>query len=126
MVISLGFPGGSVSKESTCQCRRLGFDPWVRKIPWKWKWQLTLVFLPGESHGQRSLVGYSPWSRKESDTTEQLNHHHRYFLNIILMPFRFLLSPPEIFKIFHVCKLNWLCVLYWLCIFQIFSPLCNF
>ena len=40
------------------QCRRLGFDPWVRKIPWKREWYLTPVFLPGESHGQRSLVSY--------------------------------------------------------------------
>ena len=38
------------------------------------KWQPTPVFLPGESHGQRSLEGYSPWGRKESDTTEQLTH----------------------------------------------------
>ena len=49
---------------------RYGFDPWVRKIPWRRIWQLTPVFLPGESHGQSSLVGYSPWGRKESDTTE--------------------------------------------------------
>ena len=40
------------------------FSPWVRKIPWRRKWQLIPVFLPGESHGQRSLVGYSPWSRR--------------------------------------------------------------
>ena len=39
------------------------------------KWQPTPVFLPGESHGQRNLVGYSPWVCKESDTTQQLNHH---------------------------------------------------
>ena len=38
--------------------------PWVRKIPWRWKWQTTPVFLAGKSHGQRSLVGYSPWKRK--------------------------------------------------------------
>ena len=44
----------------------------VRKIPWRREWQPTPVFLPGESHGQRSLVGYSPWGRKESDTTERL------------------------------------------------------
>ena len=43
-------------KESTCQCRRCGFDPWVGKIPWRRKWQPTPVFLPGKSHGQRSLV----------------------------------------------------------------------
>ena len=60
-------------KELACQCRRLkrcGFDPWVRKIPWRRKWQPTSVFLPGESHGWRSLVGYSPWGRTESDMTE--------------------------------------------------------
>ena len=49
-----------------------GFDPWVGKIPWRRKWQPTAVFFPGESHGQRSLVGYSPWGRKESDLTEWL------------------------------------------------------
>ena len=41
------------------QCRRPGFNPWVRKIPWRREWLLTPVFFPGESHGQRSLVGYS-------------------------------------------------------------------
>ena len=48
------------------------FDPWVEKIPWRREWLPTAVFLPGESHGQRSLVGYSPWGCKELDTTEQL------------------------------------------------------
>ena len=50
-------------------CRRHGFDPWVGKIPWKRKWQLTPVFLPEKSHRQRSLAGYSPWGQ-ESDTTK--------------------------------------------------------
>ena len=54
-----GFPGGS--KESTCQSRRCRFDPWVRKTPWRGKWQATPLFLPGKSHGRRSLAGYSPW-----------------------------------------------------------------
>ena len=68
-----GFPGGSDG--TVClQFRRRGFNPQVRKIPWRKKWQLTPVFLPGKSHGQRSLVGYSPWGRRESDTTEQLTH----------------------------------------------------
>ena len=44
------------------------FDPWVGKIPWRRKWQPTPVFLLGESYGQRSLAGYSPWGCKESDT----------------------------------------------------------
>ena len=65
-------------KEATHQCRRPGFDPWVGKIPWRRKWQLTSVFLPGESHGQRSLVGYSPWVAKESDTTERLDDNNKY------------------------------------------------
>ena len=65
----MGFPGGSDSKESTCLCRRPRFDPWVGKIPWRREWQPTLVFLPGECHGQRSLAGYSPWGRGELDAT---------------------------------------------------------
>ena len=44
----------------------------VGKLPWRRAWQPTPVFFPGESHGQRSLVGYNPWGRKESDTTERL------------------------------------------------------
>ena len=49
------------------------FDPWVGKLPWRRAWQPTPVFLPEESHGQRSPAGYSPWGLKELDTTEQLN-----------------------------------------------------
>ena len=45
------------------------FDPWVRKVPWRRKWQPTPIFLPGKSYGQRSVMGYSPWDRKESDMT---------------------------------------------------------
>ena len=48
-----------------------GFDLWVGKIPWRRKWQPTLVFWPGEFHGQRSLMGYSPKGRKESDMTKR-------------------------------------------------------
>ena len=59
-----GFPAGSVVKRICLQCRRPGFDPRVRKIPWRRKWQPTPVFLPGESHGQRSLAGSSPWGRR--------------------------------------------------------------
>ena len=65
-------------EKSTCQCRRHsrhGFNPWVGKIPWRGKWQATPVFLPGKSHGQRSLMGYSPWGCTESDKTEQLSTH---------------------------------------------------
>ena len=67
-------------KESTCQCRRCkrcGFNPWVRKVPWRRKQQPAPIFLPGKFYGQRSLVGYSSRGRTESDTTEHtLTHTH--------------------------------------------------
>ena len=69
-VIMLSLPQWLSGKESACQWRRCGFGSWVGKILLRRKWQPTPVFLPGESHGQRSLVGYSPWGCKESDTTE--------------------------------------------------------
>ena len=59
-----GLPWWLSGKESACQCRRHEFNPWVGKIPWRKNWQPTPVFLPGKSHGQRSLVGYSPWGCK--------------------------------------------------------------
>ena len=52
-----------------------GFDPWVRKIPWRRKWQPTPVFLPKKSHAQGNLMGYSPKGSKELDTTEQTHTH---------------------------------------------------
>ena len=73
-----GFSAGSNDKKKIpYECRRHRLDPWVGKIPWRRKWQLTLVFLSGKSQWQWSLVGgaggYSPWSHKESDRTEQLS-----------------------------------------------------
>ena len=59
-----GFPGGSSSKEPSCQCQRCRLDPWVMKIPWRRIWQPTPLFLPGESHRQRSLAGCSPSSHR--------------------------------------------------------------
>ena len=69
----MGFPGGASGKEPACQRRRFkrhGFDPWVGKIPWRRAWPFTPVFLPGESHGQKSLVGYSPEGHTVSDMAE--------------------------------------------------------
>ena len=66
----MGLHKCSSGKEPACQYKRQkrgGFDPWVRKIPWRRKWQPTPVFLLGKSHGQRSLAGYSPWGHKESE-----------------------------------------------------------
>ena len=71
------FPGGTSGKEPTCQRRRHkrpGFNLRVRKIPWRWAWQPSRVFLPRESHEQKSKGGYSPQGRTESDTTEATQH----------------------------------------------------
>ena len=68
-----GFPNGSAGKETACNAGDTGnrrFDPLVRKIPWRKKWQATLVFFPEISHGQRRLAGYNPKGHRESDTTE--------------------------------------------------------
>ena len=75
----MGFPAGTTGKEPACQCRRCrahGFNPLVRKIPWRKTWQPILVFLSGEFHGQRSLVGYSPCGLKELDMTEASQYAH--------------------------------------------------
>ena len=68
-------PGGSMVKKSPTT-QEMGFNPWVGKIPWRREWQPTPAFLPGKSHGQRSLAGYSPWGCKASDKTEGLTHTH--------------------------------------------------
>ena len=72
-----GFPRWLSGKEFVCQCRRHQrheFDPWVGKIPRRSKWQPTSVLLPGKSHGQRSLMGYSPWGHKKSGTWAQFSN----------------------------------------------------
>ena len=88
-----GFPGGTLAKKKpTCQCRRyqrLGFVPWVRKIPWCRKWQPSPVFLPGKFHGQKILAGYSPWGRKELNTAEHTHTHTHTYIHIHTFFFRF-------------------------------------
>ena len=114
--LTFNFPGGSDGKVSCLQCGRPGFDPWVRKILWRRKWQPTPVLLPGKSHGQRSIVGYSPWGHKELDMTEWFHfltfninfvyiliyactHTQTYYISIfvvvqLLSPVR-LFAPPQ-------------------------------
>ena len=73
---SYGYSTSLVAQTVKClQHERPGFNPWVGKIPWRRKWQSTPVLLSGKSRGQRSLVGYSPWGRKESNTTGRLHVH---------------------------------------------------
>ena len=75
--LALNIPCGSDGKESACSARDSGLIPgWGRSL--RRKWQPTPVFLPGESHGQRSLVGYSLWGCKGLNTTERLTHTHTH------------------------------------------------
>ena len=71
---TLGFPGGSEGKESACNTVEVGWIPGSGRFLKRREWLPTTLFLPGEFHGQRSLVGHSPWSHKELDMTEQLTH----------------------------------------------------
>ena len=68
---------GSVGRESACNAEDPGSIPGSGRFPWRRKWQPTPIFLSGKSHGQRSLVDYSAWGCKESDTTEWMNHHQQ-------------------------------------------------
>ena len=114
----LGFPGGSDGKEPTCQCRRYRrprFDPWVRKIPWRRKWQPPALLLSGESHGQSSLVGYSSRGRKESNMTEQWTLSRFQLFSLLfwyLSSNMELVAPSWIFSFRHYllvssCRWQW-------------------
>ena len=96
----MGFPGGASGKEPACQCRRCkrrGFDPWVRK-----EWLPTPVFLPGESHGQRSLAGYSPQGCKELDMTEVTEHARRHaYQYLTYFPILLTLTQPSACLLFY-------------------------
>ena len=93
-----GLPLGLSSKESSCKAGAVRDRSWVGKIPWKREWQPTQAFLPGESHGHRSLEGDSPRSHKELDTTEACMHTENYPTQ---SHFTFL-GPTHIHKLFHV------------------------
>ena len=105
ITITLGLPRWHSSKESACQCRRhkrLSFSPWVGKIPWSRKWQPTLVFLPGKFHGQRSLVGYSPWSHKRVRHGSATKQQQQGLTSAILL-IVYLLLYSSLFPFFHSC-----------------------
>ena len=109
----LGFPGGSDGKESACQCRRPGFDPWIWKMPWRREWQPTSVFLPGEFHEQRSMASCSPRGLKRVGHGWINNTHYWSSLKAILYknfmkknPYQLFLVIPFVTKIHrhpHCC-----------------------
>ena len=87
-----GLPRWLSGEESAPQCKRCGFNPWVRKIPWRRKWQPTPVFLPGKSHRKRYLVCYSPWSHKDLDMTEPTHTHTHLIFKTFWNPVSLYLS----------------------------------
>ena len=120
----MGVPDSASGKEPACQCRRgkIGrFNLWVWKMPWRRAWQPTSVFLPGESYGQRSLLGDSLWGHKELDMTEWLQGRGgtRILTQICLIPkallvsytlktLIFVMSFPYLLllNLIHACLLN--------------------
>jgi len=99
----MDFPGGSAVKICLkCRSRRrYGFSFWVGKIPWRRSWQPTSVFLPGESHGQRSLVGYSSQDFKKLDMTEETWHARNTWIKYMNILKICLISPCNIFRYRH-------------------------
>ena len=85
------------------------FNPWVRKIPWRRKWQPTTVFLPGKAHGQRSLVCYSPWGhRVENNFVTKQQHQQNFFKKMNISPFGLLLTPKYMyFPLWMSCLPPW-------------------
>ena len=107
----LSFPSGSDGKESACDVGDLGSIR-ARKIPWRRKWQPTPVSLAGKSHWHRILVGYYPWSCKESDMTKQQTLSFHTFLchaegGFLFVCFQCIVSL--VYFCFYCCCL-WLCV----------------
>ena len=98
--IVLWLPG----KESTCQCRRFKFDPWVRKIPWKRKCPPIPAFLSGKFHGQRNLAGYSPWGHRVRHDWLS-THMHAHILTLYLVIF----ENSLILVAFFYIQISWEC-----------------
>ena len=85
-------------KKPACQCRRCKrprFDPYIGNNPRRRTRQPPPVFLSGESHGQRSLEGHSPWGCKESDTTEELKHTHTPYMRFLIRGLRKMENEPK-------------------------------
>ena len=106
-ISAIGHSWGVSSKEFTCQCRRCSFDSWVRKNPWRWKWQLIPVFLHVKFHGQRSLVGYSPWDCKRVRhdlATEQQK--------IPVIKFSMPCLPCLVYRLILICKTKYKIIIF--------------
>ena len=114
-------PGSNLFAFSYCSCRS-GFNPWVRKIPWRRKWQPTPVLLPGKSHGQSSIVGYSPRVTKSrtqlSDFTFTVHGVFQARILELLFSSQWTMFFSELFTMIHP---SWVA----LHMFHIFTELCK-
>ena len=100
-----GFPGGSAGRDSTCNVGD-SVSPWVGKIPWRRECQPTPVFLPGAFHGQRSLVGCSPWGHKELGTTEVIYLNVCWLRSAWSSQFSHTHTPQSHLYSFEICILQ--------------------
>ena len=103
-----------IVKRICLHCGKPRFDPWVGKIPWRWKWHPPTLFFPGEFHGQRSLASYSPWDHKELDMTEQLSFTQSG-------SYCFILKRQQLLFVFLICYCQINCLDIQL--FSFFSPI---
>ena len=116
MRVYAGFPGGTSGKEPDCRCRRrkrLGFDPWVGKIPWRRARQPTPVFLPGESHGQEpgGLQSKGLQSRTGlSKSNKMLLVKFWFFANVFNMPLNTFGNKPLFVCFSSLCLVAWACL----------------
>ena len=126
----IGIPWLLSGKESACQSRRQGFDPWVWKILWRRKWQPTPVFLLGKSHGQRTLVGCAPWiARSQTQLSYQMTTTNLLYclftINFLIMFIYnninyFMFLQISLFWTVHICGIMWFFV-EWFLALSIFS-----
>ena len=94
----IGLPRWLSGKDYVCQCRRHGFDPWVRKIPWRRKWQLTPVYLPEKPHEQKSLMDHSPWGHRVGHDRATHKHAVLSVWTQSLIPTSQLTPTPETYR----------------------------
>ena len=97
-----------LKKKSACYVGDTGFHPCIKKIPWRRKWLTAPVFLPGKTHGQRNLAGYSPRGRKKSDTTQWVNNNNGNSLPVCLPYFLYSFIHWLTFRLFPIYWLLWI------------------
>ena len=111
-----------MDKEFACQDRRCRFDLWIEKIPWRRKWQPTPVFLPGKSHGQTRLVGYSSWGSQNNQTWLSNQTTTVCHLTLSVIPFK-CLQPVHLFP--SPCQYPYPCLYHFSLDLVLQAPVCS-